>query len=370
MKKKKLKIATVVASELPFPIPSDFPRPYAPLQVALDVAEGLAERGHRITFFGPAGSKSKKFEVITAPFVPLYKNKILEMPEVYGREREKIFGLFDQYLVALLFKENLKRKFDIIHIHPADRALPLAFLTDTPVVYTLHDPLYKWRGEIFKLYQTKNQYFISLSDAQRKSAPDLNYAGTCYNGIDLNLFPYSEKPKNQCLFLGRILPRKGVAEAIKVAIKAGENLVIAGNSGSRKGKYWKTKIKPYLKRKNIKYVGSVPYPNTHKYYGRAKVLLCPIKWEEPFGLTFIESMACGTPVIAFDRGSVREVIKNGKTGFVVKNLSQMAKAIKKIDKISRKDCRKWVEDNFTTERMIEDYEKVFYKILLAQKKIK
>jgi len=361
MKKKKLKIATVVASELPFPIPSDFPRPYAPLQVALDVAEGLTRKGHEVTFFGPRGSKSKVFKVVTAPFTPLYRNKIFSLPEVYGREKEKIFSLFDQYLVALLFKENLKRNFDIIHVHPVDRALPLALLTKTPIVYTLHDPIYLWRAEIFKAFQTKNQYFISISNNQRKPAPDLNYAATIYNGLNLNLFPFSEKPKNQCLFLGRLLPRKGVAEAIQAAIRAKEKLIIAGSPNE--GKYWKEKIKPCLKRKNIKYVGSVPYKKTHKYYGESKVLLCPLRWEEPFGLTFIESMACGTPVIAFDRGSAREVINDGKTGLVVKNIEEMIEAIKKIDQIKREDCRKWVEEKFTVERMVSEYEKIFYKIV-------
>jgi len=361
MKKKKLKIATVVASELPFPIPSDFPRPYAPLQVALDVAEGLTRKGHEVTFFGPRGSKSKVFKVVTAPFTPLYKNKIFSLPEVYGREKEKIFSLFDQYLVALLFKENLKRNFDIIHVHPVDRALPLALLTKTPIVYTLHDPIYLWRAEIFKAFQTKNQYFISISNNQRKPAPDLNYAATIYNGLNLNLFPFSEKPKNQCLFLGRLLPRKGVAEAIQAAIRAKEKLIIAGSPNE--GKYWKEKIKPCLKGKNIKYVGSVPYKKTHKYYGESKVLLCPLRWEEPFGLTFIESMACGTPVIAFDRGSAREVINDGKTGLVVKNIEEMIEAIKKIDQIKREDCRKWVEEKFTVERMVSEYEKIFYKIV-------
>jgi len=179
--------------------------------------------------------------------------------------------------------------------------------------------------------------------------------------LNLNLFPFSEKPKNQCLFLGRLLPRKGVAEAIQAAIRAKEKLIIAGSPNE--GKYWKEKIKPCLKRKNIKYVGSVPYKKTHKYYGESKVLLCPLRWEEPFGLTFIESMACGTPVIAFDRGSAREVINDGKTGLVVKNIEEMIEAIKKIDQIKREDCRKWVEEKFTVERMVSEYEKIFYKIV-------
>ena len=357
---KKLKIATFVAAEIPFPIPKDFPRPYAPLQIALDVAEGLSKKGHKITFFGPKGSKSKKFEVFEAPIVPLYKNEILKYSNVKGREREKIYGLFDQYLAALLFKEHLKKKFDIIYIHPADRVLPFALLTKTPIVYTLHDPIYGWRADIFQMYQTNNQYYVSISENQRKQAPDLNWTATVYNGINPKFFPFNPKPKNQLIHLGRLLERKGPQIAIQAAIQAKEKLIIAGDPNH--GKLWDKKIKPYLGG-NIKYVGNIPYKETYKYYGDSKALLCPIKWEEPFGLTFIEAMACGTPVITFDRGSAREVIKHGKTGFIVKNISQMAKAIKKIDQIDRRECRKHVEKNFTIEKMVDGYEKVFYKVL-------
>lgn len=360
--RKKLKIATFVASEVPFPVPKDFKDIYAPVEVALNVAEGLAKRGHEVTFFGPLGSKSKICKVREVNIKPLYKNKILKTPEVKReKEREKIFYLFDQYIISLIFQENLKNKFDVIHIHPVDRALPFAPLTKTPVVYTLHDPIYPWKVKVFEMYQTENQYFVSLSNAQRKPAPNLNWAGTIYNGINLKFFPFNPKPKNYLLFLGRILPKKGPHLAIQATIKARENLVIAGAPNT--GRFWEKKIQPFLKRKNIKYAGFLPYGKTYKLYQEAKALLCPIQWEEPFGLTFIESMACGTPVIAFDRGSAREVIKDGKTGFVVKNIEEMIEAIKKIDQIDRKECRKWVEENFTIERMVNDYEKIYYQIL-------
>lgn len=360
MRKKKLKIATFVTSEIPFPIPKDFPRPYAPLQIALDIAEGLSKKGHEITFFGPKGSKSKIFRVIKADFVPLYKNKILELPNVRTTEREKIFNLFDQYLVALLFKEHLKRKFDLIHIHPVDRALPFGFLFKAPVVYTLHDPIFRWREKVFKLYQTKNQHFIAISEFQKKAAPNLNWAGIAYNGIDLKNFPFEKKSGKYCLFFGRVMEKKGVHEAILAAKSAGEKLIIIGDCQNKK--YFRKKIKPYLG-KNIKYFGFFPYREIFQYITKAKVSLMPIKWDEPFGLTFIESMACGTPVIAFNRGSAKEIIKDGKTGFVVKDVKGMAKAIKKINKIKRENCRAWVQERFTIEKMVTDYEKIYYQII-------
>lgn len=366
MRKRKLKIAIAVTSELPFPIPKDFPRLHAPTQVALNIAEELSRKGHKITFFGPMGSKSKKFEVFEVPIIPLYKNKIFKKtkpkyPEDKARIKEVIFNLFDQFLVSFIFKENLKRKFDVVHIHCPDRALPFASIFKVPVVYSWHYPISPWGADIFKMYQTGNQYFVSLSDAQRRPAPDLNWVGTVYNGIKLKSFPFNPKPKNHLLFLGRLFEKKGTDVAIKVALKLGENLTIAGEPN--RGRFWEEKIQPYLKRKNIKYVGCVPYEKTHQYYREAKALLCPIKWEEPFGLTFIEAMACGTPVIAFDRGSVKEIVKDGKTGFVVKDINEMINAVKKIDQIDRKECRKWVEENFTIEKMVDGYEKVFYKIL-------
>lgn len=356
-----MRIATMVAANYSYPLAKGVI--YAPMVIAQIVAEGLTKKGHKVTFFAPEGSRLKVSKVVTGGLPPLWgKNghPILFDLHIRGKEREKIFNLFDQYLLSLLYGEVMKGKFDIIHIHPVDRALPFARAFKTPTVYTLHDPIYPWKIDIFQLYKTPQQYYISISNAQRKPAPDLNWAGTVYNGLDLKKFPFSKKPENHLLFLGRILERKGADIAIQAAIPTKEKLIIAGSPST--GKYWDTKIKPYLN-KNIQYAGNIPYEETYKYYGRAKALLCPIRWEEPFGLTFIEAMACGTPVIVFDRGSAREVIKDGKTGFIVKDLRGMVQAIKKIDQIDREECRKWVKERFTMEKMVENYEEIFYKIL-------
>jgi len=368
-----MKIGMMITGHFTIPPPKGII--YAPMTIAKYVAEGLTKRGHQVYFFAPEGSKLKVTKMISGRLKPLHgisgkkDLKILSGPYVGGLERSKIFSLWDQYFISLLYREALKKNFDIIHIHPIDKALPFGLaINNIPVVYTLHDPVYPWRAKIFKIFQSKNQYLVSISNAQRKPAPNLNWAATIYNGIDLNLFPFSNKPKNHLLFLGRILPQKGPDIAIQAAIKAKEKLLIAGTPNS--GQYWNTKIKPYLG-KNIQYIGNIPYKKIYKYYGQAKALLCPIQWEEPFGLTFIESMACGTPVVTFKRGSAPEVIKNKKTGFVVDsflkngkvNLKGFVEAIKQVDEIKREDCRKWVEENFTKEKMVADYERLFYKIL-------
>ncbi len=348
---------------------------YAPMMIAQAIAQGMSERGHKVYFFAPKGSKVKGVKIIDDGIEPLKgvsgkKNpKILTGPYVGGIEINKIFNLYDQYFVGLAYRFAIENKIDILHIHPIDRALPfgLAF-REIPTVYTLHDPIYPWRAGIFRMFKTNNQFLVSISNAQRKPAEDLNYIATVYNGLNLKLFPYNEKPNDRLLFVGRLLETKGVDIAIQAAIKAKEKLDIVGLPA--KGEFWDKKIKPFLS-KDIRYLGGVKYEETYKFYQQAKAVLCPIKWEEPFGLTFIEAMATGSPVVTFDRGSAKEVIKNGETGFVVKpfkkgkiNIDGFVEAIKKIGTIKRKKCRQRVEKNFSTEKMVEDYEKVFYRAVL------
>lgn len=362
----KMRIAIFISSHYSIPPPKGVI--YAPMLIAKSVAEGLNKLGHKVNFFASEGSKLKVNRLITGNLQSLNGpplHRIFKDPAVGGIEGGKIANLWDQYFISLIYQEALKGKYDLIHIHPVDRALPFGFaFQKIPIVYTLHDPIYPWRSEIFKMFQSKNQYYISLSKAQRKPASGLNWAGTVYNGLDLKFFPFSEKTKDYCLFLGRLLPTKGVKEAIIAAKKAKEKLIIAGAPGE--GKYWEKEIKPHLG-KNIQYVGNIPYEKTYKYYGQAKVTLCPIQWEEPFGLTFIESMACGTPVIANGFGSVPEVVADQETGFICGSQEDIVKAIKNIDQIGRHKCRERVEKYFTAEKMTDEYEKIYHKILKSYK---
>ena len=363
--KKKLKIAMMVASELPIPIPKKFPRAFASIPISTAIAEGMTKKGHKVSFFAPKDSESKKFKIVRGDFKSLYRNKDINLYELSSSARLKVINFFDQYLLSLIYEKFKKEKFDIIHLHgPVDRVtFPIVrMFPKIPVVYTIHDPLSaEWRIKLHRSFKTKHQYLVSISNAQRKSAPDLNWIGTVYNGIDLKDFRFNNKPKDYLLFAGRILKRKGVYEAIQVAKKTNNKLLIAGDYYTEKG-YWEKKIKPNLSDK-IKYLGFISPKQLARCYSQAKATLMPILWEEPFGLTFIESMACGTPPIAFARGSAKEIIKNGKNGFVVKTLGEMVKAVKKIGQIDRKECRKWVEENFSLEKMVDGYEEVYYKIL-------
>jgi len=357
-----MRIATMVTGHFTTPPPEGII--YAPMDIAVEVSEGLAKKGHLVDFYGPEGTKVKVNKVISAGLKALNQPEggaITKGENVGNAEANKLFNLWDQYLIAQMYKAAANNGYDLLHIHPVDRALPMALShPDIPTVYTLHDPIYPWRADIFRMFSSPNQYYVSISDAQRKPAPDLNYSATIYNGIDLKLFPFSEKAEDFFLFVGRIAPEKGVAEAVEAARIADVNLVIVGPPVT--GSYWEERIKPYLGDK-IKYAGHVPYRNLYQYYQKAKAILVPIQWEEPFGLVMTEAMACGTPVIAFRRGSVPEVIKDKKTGFIVGNISEMAEAIKNIDSIKRKSCREHVENNFGMDKMVESYEKEFLKII-------
>lgn len=357
---KKLRIATVVTGHFATPPPQGIV--YAPMDIAVNVSEGLVKKGHKVDFYGPEGTKVNVTNVISAGLKALNQPEgqmITKGRNVGNAEINKIFNLWDQYLIAKMFAEAERGNYDLLHIHPVDRALSLALShLKIPVFYTLHDPIYPWRAEVFSMFSSSNQHYISISDAQREPAPDLNYAATIYNGIDVKLFPFSDSCEDSFLFVGRLHPEKGVAEAVEAARLAGVNLIIVGPPVS--GDYWDKKIKPYLNEK-IKHIGYVPYDKLYQYYQKAKGLLVPIQWEEPFGLVMTEAMACGTPVIGFRRGSVPEVVADGKTGFVVDTVEEMVEKIGKIDGIRRSDCREHVENNFTLEKMVDRYEETFLK---------
>ena len=306
MKKRKLKIAVFCTNEWPTPPPQN--TFYAPLWIAFYIAEGLAKRGHQVFYFGSKESKLKQAKLFSFGMPALKYNKQLTpfLPYV----NEPVVNFYEQSMISKIYQLDQKEHFDVIHIHPYRRVMPFVPLTKTPTVITLHDPIQGFKK--YMLEQTKkikNIYLISLSQAQRKPSPKLRYIGTAYNGIDITKFKFNKTPEDFFLAIGRLVPEKGIDLAIEVARKAKVKLKIAGGPG--KGHYFETKIKPYLG-KEIEYLGMINYYQMGKLYRRAKGLLYPLRWEEPFGLVLIEAMACGTPVIGFDRGSLKEIIKRLK----------------------------------------------------------
>jgi len=356
---KKLKIAVFCTNEWPTPPPENVF--YAPLWIAYWVAEGLAKRGHQVFYFGSKESKLKYAKLVSLGIKSIKYNRALSKLILNSYLNEKIVNFYEQMMISKIYQIASKEKFDIIHIHPYQRCLNFVPFSKIPTIITLHDPVEDLTKHILGFTKKLPQiYLISISNSQRKPLPKLNWLATVYNGIDIKKFKFNQKPEEYWVIAGRFVPEKGIDLAIKVALKANIKLKLAG--GPPTGKYWEEKIKPFLG-KNIEYVGMLPYSKLAELYGKAKGFLFPIRWEEPFGLVFVEAMACGTPVIAFNKGSASEIIKDGKTGFLVDNLNEMVKKIKEIEKINRRECRKLVEENFTIEKMVENYEKAFLKIV-------
>jgi glycosyltransferase involved in cell wall biosynthesis len=294
---KPMKIAMMVRSFIPMPRPSDMI--YAPIDLAVAIAKGLAARGHQITLFAPLGTEvhGENITVETMNLRPLVRNQadfdtLLNNTELLAHGQP---WLWDRYMANQIFKRAATGEFDLLHFHHPESALSAA--TEYPsvqTVYTLHDPIYPWYKELFELFASDNQHFISISKNQRRDAPDLPYLETVYNGTDIGLFNFSEKHEEYLLFSGRITAEKGVKEAIQVANESGHKLLIIGpvNHGSQD--YFDRNVKPALN-ENILYLGRMDQAQLVNYYQKAKALLTPIQWEEPFGLTtryFVTSWSC------------------------------------------------------------------------------
>lgn len=360
-----MRIAMMVRGFIPMPRPSDMI--YAPIDLAVAIAKGLGERGHFVTLFAPLGTEvhGTNVTVETMNLRPLVTNQaefnqLLDNTEGLSHD---VHGLRDRYMVTEMYRRAEKGEFDLLHFHHPESALSGAVQHVTvPTVYTLHDPIFPWYRELFELFASPNQKFISISRNQRRDAPDLPYLETVYNGTDVNLFEFSEEHDDYLLFAGRITPEKGVKEAIQIAKETNHRLLIIGpvNHGSQS--YFDQYVKPELNDR-ILYLGRMDQEQLVKYYQKAKAVLTPIQWEEPFGLTTVEAMACGAPVISLHRGAAPEIVIDGKTGFVVHSIAEMIEAVGKIGQIKRKDCREHVADMFAVENMVEHYEKAFYLLL-------
>jgi len=324
------------------------PRSYGPWEyVASLLTEGLIEKGIKVTLYATKNSITKANLISVCPCGYEEDNKLL--PKVWE---------------CLHISEMFERgdDFDIIHNHFDFLPLTYIKMTSTPVVTTIHGFSSPKILPVYKKYNNKS-YYVSISNAAR--SPDLDYIATVYHGIDLNQFTFNAEPKDYLLFFGRIHNDKGTKEAIEIARKVGMKLILAGIIQDKN--YFKKNVEPFLDNELIKYAGVAGPKKRNELLGGAYALLNPINIPEPFGLSVVEAMACGTPVIAFNKGSMSEVIVNGKTGFLVNSIYDAVKSLKKVNKIERLECRRWVEKKFTVERMVNDYIKVYKSILTREK---
>lgn len=358
-----MKIAQVVGPKIPFF--DDLPHtPYSIPAMSYLISEELVKRGHKVTVFAPSDSITHaKIAPHTLSSKFIKKHHLMKARAEKSKLYKKI--AHDHFANVV----NLSKSFDIIHNHE------LAFLyfapkANAPVVTTLHYHIPDVKQKEF--LTAPNNQFIAISKKQTINFPALKFAGIIHHGIRINDFQFNNQPKNYVGWLGRITPIKGCREAILSALKSHQTIRLAGNIERDKTdiQYLKTIFNLIKKNSTVTYIGKVGHQKKISFLKNAKVILMPIKWEEPFGLVAIESFACGTPIIAFSRGALPEIVQNGKTGFIVKNVTEMAKAIKKIDQINRYDCRQSVETYFNVKRMVDDHEKLYQKIINSQKNAK
>jgi len=328
-----------------------------------ELVEGLTKRGHKVILFGAGNCKT------SANFIKVFKKTIDKRainPSL--EEFSRSWRIEAVYLTQIM--ENLIEKekdFDIIFNYSKNNYLflPLSRFIKTPIINILELPLFKEAEEIYSKFRNSN--IVTVSYGQRKGFSKINYLANIYNGTDLKKFEFCEKPKDYFLFLGAMALHKNPKDAILAAKRAKVKLILAG--GKIRGQYFPEEIKPLIDGKKIRYVGEIDGKKKKDLLKNARALLLPIKWPEPFGLVMTEAMACGTPVIAYPNGSAPEIIENGKTGFLVKNIGEMVEAIKKINKIDRRRCRERVEKLFSTEKMAEEYEMLACKMIEKQGKM-
>jgi len=320
------------------------PRHYGPWeQVVSLLTEGLIEQGVEVTLFATGDSVTSG-------------KLVWVCPRGYSEDRE----LYPKVWECLHISEVFERagEFDIIHNHFDFLPLTYSGLVSTPVVTTIHGFSSPKIVPVYKKYNGRG-YYVAISEADKH--PELDYIATVYHGIDLKEFTFREEPGDYLLFFGRIHPDKGTYEAIQIAKAASMRLLLAGIVHDEE--YFQEQVAPYIDGEQVVYLGSADPPLRDKLLGGAYALLHPIGFAEPFGLSVVESLACGTPVIAFSKGALPELISHGRTGFLVSSVEEAVEYVPKVRELDRKVCRQAAEERFSYQRMVQDYIRVYEQVL-------
>jgi len=345
-------------------------------RVIFDLITGLKKRGHKITVLGTRDSYIPGVKII-----PVIKKGFYEISSSF----ENPFYAHTSFLVKLAkTAEKISSNFDIIHNHAYPSSINLLAEPSykAPMLTTIHAQMTPEYDETLSLFPLSN--LVCISKAAKNLTKKANIYKVIHNGIDTKLYKFCAKKDDYLLWIGRLskakdkkgnfLDPKGIKWAIKLARETNSKLLLSGNVEDRE--FFEKDVKPYLNKK-IKWVGPISFdqPLTKKevvgLMQKAKAFLMTINWCEPFGLVMAEAQSCGTPVIGFKRGSVPELIVNGKTGFIVdpkQGLAGLKKTLSKINTIKPGDCRKHIEKNFSLEKMVENYEKTYKEIIAKYKK--
>jgi glycosyltransferase involved in cell wall biosynthesis len=312
------------------------------------LTEELVQQGHEVTLFASGDSVTK------ARLVASCERSLRLDPECV-----------DQLAHHILMLEQVIQQadsFDIIHFHIDYLHFPLSRRYGMLNVTTLHGRLDI--PDLVPLYREfREMPLISISNSQREPLSWVNWLGTVYHGLPVDLYTAREQPGEYLAFLGRISPEKRVDRAIEVAKRVNMPLKIAAKVDPADEEYFQEEIKPLLDHPLIEYVGEVGEGEKGEFLRNAYALLFPINWPEPFGLVMIEAMACGTPVIAYEHGAVPEVLHDGETGFIVHDLEETVQAVERVDTINRGQCRRVFEERFSASRMARDYVALYEHML-------
>jgi glycosyltransferase involved in cell wall biosynthesis len=341
-------LRVAVLSPVWFPVP---PTGYGGIEwIVYLLADGLADAGHDVTLFASGDSRTK------AKLAYVYK----EAPsEWIGRTHWDL-----NHALACIERAD---EFDVINDHTGMLGLLMGGLISTPLVHTVHGPLDGEPGELYEriVRLVPSAALISLSLNQRRPMPALPWVANCPNALDFSLYPVQPHPGDYLLFLGRMSPEKGAHRAIAVATELGLPLKLAGKQREPlEQEYFRELVEPHLNER-IEYLGEVNHGTKVELLQDARATLFPIEWEEPFGLVMIESMACGTPVIATRWGAVPEVIEHGRSGIIVDHYRQMAAALDEADALDPLDIRRCAEERFAPERMVADYLDAYESVIAS-----
>jgi glycosyltransferase involved in cell wall biosynthesis len=309
------------------------------------LTEGLVARGHEVTLFATANSRTK------AVLHATYQRGYCEDPEMWPWELYEMLNL----AAAVERAED----FDVIHYEAEYYPMSLAFtrLSPTPVLQTLHYT--PGPGEIRLWARYPEAPFVAISKEQARRLTGLNVVGIVMHGIDTDSFVFREHPEDYLLFLGRFTEGKGVLGAIDVARRVGMPLILAAAEND----YYRQQIAPHVDGSRITYAGEADYSEKVRLLGGARALLYPVQTPEPFGLVLVEAMACGTPVVALDCGAVREVIDEGVTGMVFPDLNAMTDGLPRVFHIDRQRVRARAVERFGVQRMVDEYIAVYRRIV-------
>jgi len=319
-------------------------------RIVFDLCQGLIKRGNQVELFASGDSK------IDCPHQSVLPVASEDDPHstIYLEKEFEARNTHNLYRQA--------DRFDIIHAHWPTLAAYFSSFSKTPTVITyayIERELHQYYRDHFS-----RCFPVCVSRAQAKMLKDESLP-VIYNGIDLEAVPFSDQAEEFFIIVGRMTPGKGIAEAIRVAKRANVRLVIVGQVTSHlpwSKQYFAEEIQPHIDGNRVTHIDSLPHHWLMQIVARAKGFLFPSQWEEPFGLAVAESMAAGTPVLAYPRGSMPELVRHGESGYLVCSEDEMVEAIYRIESLDRRRCREWVQENFSIEKMVDSYEMLYRRI--------